>query len=455
MKKNKGFTLIELLAIIVILAIIAVITVPIILNVIENSKKGAAIDSAYGYKESVEKYYVSRIIESNSTQESILNGTYTILDGKLNGKSIENLEIPFTGIKPSNGLLIYENNKLIDACITINTYSLKYIKNKFVLSENEMCETNENIKEEENIEPFTKTFAYINGEETYQIPVSGYYKLEAWGAQGGTYSVHYGVDRISRGGYGGYSTGTIYLKKGTNIYVNVGGRGSTNTGNSGDVVNGGYNGGAACTKDKWGVCNSSGGATHIALMQGQLYELSAYKGEYDETAGVHRSTDILIVAGGGGAGGIENVSYDGVRLSTGGSGGGYKGAPGGKTSDVSDSSGLGGTQTTMSGTQFGKGNNGTGWYGVSGAGFYGGQNGAGCGGGSGYIGNSALTNKIMYCYGCEESEETETKTVSTTNTNNPLRDGTNCSSGYSNSPVSKCAKGEDGYAQLSYLGKSL
>ena len=38
MKNKEGFTLIELLAIIVILAIIAVITVPIILNVIDNSR---------------------------------------------------------------------------------------------------------------------------------------------------------------------------------------------------------------------------------------------------------------------------------------------------------------------------------------------------------------------------------------------------------------------------------
>ena len=43
MKNKKGFTLIELLAIIVILAIIAVITTPIILNIIENAKKGAFI----------------------------------------------------------------------------------------------------------------------------------------------------------------------------------------------------------------------------------------------------------------------------------------------------------------------------------------------------------------------------------------------------------------------------
>ena len=43
-RKSKAFTLIELLAIIVILAIIAVITVPIILNIIENSRKGAATE---------------------------------------------------------------------------------------------------------------------------------------------------------------------------------------------------------------------------------------------------------------------------------------------------------------------------------------------------------------------------------------------------------------------------
>ena len=37
--KKKGFTLVEVLAVIVILAIIAVITIPVVNNVIENSKK--------------------------------------------------------------------------------------------------------------------------------------------------------------------------------------------------------------------------------------------------------------------------------------------------------------------------------------------------------------------------------------------------------------------------------
>ena len=61
MKMNKkGFTLVELLAIIVILAIIAVITVPIVLNVIENSRKGAARSSALGYVDAIKLAYMER-----------------------------------------------------------------------------------------------------------------------------------------------------------------------------------------------------------------------------------------------------------------------------------------------------------------------------------------------------------------------------------------------------------
>lgn len=55
-QNNKGFTLIELLAVIVILAIIALIATPIILNMINDAKKSAAKDSAYGYIDAVDKY---------------------------------------------------------------------------------------------------------------------------------------------------------------------------------------------------------------------------------------------------------------------------------------------------------------------------------------------------------------------------------------------------------------
>lgn len=68
MKDKKGFTLIELLAIIVILAIIAVITVPVILNIIDNSKVGAAKDSAYGYKDAINTYYAAETVKNPNVQ---------------------------------------------------------------------------------------------------------------------------------------------------------------------------------------------------------------------------------------------------------------------------------------------------------------------------------------------------------------------------------------------------
>ena len=79
-KNNVGFTLVELLAIIVILAIIAVITVPIILNVIENSRKGAATNSAYGFIDSFSTEYLTGLM-LNSDQDSS-SGTFVMMANK-------------------------------------------------------------------------------------------------------------------------------------------------------------------------------------------------------------------------------------------------------------------------------------------------------------------------------------------------------------------------------------
>ena len=134
MKKNKkhGFTLIELLAIIVILAIIAVITVPIILNIIEDSKKGSVQDSAYGYKDAVEKNYLTNLLD-NSTSK--LNGTYMISDGEFNGD-----EVNLSGTKPTKGYLIYENNKLTTGCLEFDGYKSIYSGDKFNSAEKGECE---------------------------------------------------------------------------------------------------------------------------------------------------------------------------------------------------------------------------------------------------------------------------------------------------------------------------
>lgn len=79
MKMNKkGFTLIELLAIIVILAIIAVITVPIILNIIENARAGAAKNSVIGYGKAVELAYTQYQYETQMNSSYVTTGSTVV-----------------------------------------------------------------------------------------------------------------------------------------------------------------------------------------------------------------------------------------------------------------------------------------------------------------------------------------------------------------------------------------
>lgn len=123
---KKGFTLIELLAIIVILAIIAVITVPIILNIIENARKGAAKNSAYGYKDAIDKYYLGKLFDD---QDFALNGSYDVLDGKLKGSGLSSSgeDILVSGVKPSSGTLEYENSILKNGCLKIDNYAVTFV----------------------------------------------------------------------------------------------------------------------------------------------------------------------------------------------------------------------------------------------------------------------------------------------------------------------------------------
>ena len=263
-------------------------------------------------------------------------------------------------------------------------------------------------------------FAYTGNDEKFVAPVDGIYKLETWGAQGGTYNETY------FGGYGGYSSGLVYLEKGTKLYVNVGGMGSFKiTADTISTVIGGYNGGGTGTSGGDGSYStgggSGGGTTHIALGSGLL------------SSQLSSADKILIVAGGGGGASVN--SYNSYTYSYSGAAGG--GASGNSASGENTSC-TAGNQT--SGNTFGMGGNyatythgaaggGGGYYGGTG----GGVNAPGCGG-SGYIGNSLLTNKAMYCYNCTESSDESTKTVSTT-----------C---HSETPTSNCAKEGNGYAKI-------
>ena len=114
---RNAFTLIELLAIIVILAIIAVITVPIILNIIDNSKRGAAIDSAYGYRDAIHKFYLSKMLDDNS---------YVIEDGEHDILYYVNAGLDVSGEKPSDGWVMIESDNVTDFSIKIGDYAVSY-----------------------------------------------------------------------------------------------------------------------------------------------------------------------------------------------------------------------------------------------------------------------------------------------------------------------------------------
>ena len=260
---------------------------------------------------------------------------------------------------------------------------------------------------------FNASFDYTGSEQTYIAPVDGYYNLEVWGAQG---------DVVADTGFGGYSAGNVKLNKGDTLYVVVGQKGQY----SGI---GGYNGGGRGSTNNdstYGYSTGGGGATHIASVKGTLSSIVA-----------SNKDKVYIVAGaGGGHSGWQNNG-------TGGSAGGYVGSNGTGQTATGGSQTTGGSGDSATAGNFGLGGSiilGTHSAGGGGAGFYGGGsagNGGGAGG-SGYIGNSLLTNKVMYCYNCTASNDTSTKTVSTTNV--------------SANPVSKSAKKGNGYAKITYCG---
>ncbi|MDO4996085.1 MAG: glycine rich domain-containing protein [Bacilli bacterium] len=279
-------------------------------------------------------------------------------------------------------------------------------------------------------------------EDTFTVPKTGTYKLEVWGAQGGTVENTYGII----GGYGGYSTGTINLTKDNNIYINVGTPGIFFDRTRAMVMKGGYNGGGPSKNGKTTSSlnesfASGGGATHIATSSGLLSNKSS------------SASDVIIVAGGGGGSAID---YSVLSLkNNGGSGGGYIGCPGERNGN-NEALAYGGRQSYYANAGY-EGNSGLfgqgGTYDTGttqkgpggGGGFYGGGTSGGyahsAGGGSGYIGNTNLSNKIMYCYNCQESteeaNETHIKTRSTTNV--------------SETPTSNYAKSGHGYARITLI----
>ena len=268
------------------------------------------------------EYSVNLEVLNNSTLASkfidiMFEGNINLLSSydstdKVNISSIESRKLT-TGILKSRKSKDYSLRLWLDCNTALEDLNneVKSFKSKIVVVGKPINYTGDTVF----------NFDYTGTEQTFITPVSGTYRLETWGAQGGGA----GTESSGVSGQGGYSTGNVYLSKNKTIYINDGGKTDSNYNSEG-----GYGG---------------IGATHTSMNSDQLLTLENYK------------SDVLIISGG--------------------------------------------------------------W---------------GC---SGYIGNSLLTNKVMYCYNCEESFEESTKTISTT-----------CSE---ETPTSYCAKKGNGYARITIV----
>ncbi|MBR3508452.1 MAG: InlB B-repeat-containing protein [Lachnospiraceae bacterium] len=153
--------------------------------------------------------------------------------------------------------------------------------------------------EGEGLDAVVKEFAYTGSIKKYTIPSSGFYELEAYGAQGGDDAA-----LGKKGGCGGKVTARFYLKKGDELTVQVGGTGGFGGGGSADAYGRG------------------GGATTFWSASEGLLLLAGGGGGATEFAN-------------GGAGGSElGLREDGVSEGQGGNAGGGSGYVGGKAGVV-------------------------------------------------------------------------------------------------------------------------
>lgn len=138
MKKmnKKGFTLIELLAVIVILAIIALIAVPQVIRILNNARKSAAQNSAYGIIKAAESYVATYMMDNQG--DWVTKNVIFECDGS-KCESTENVgdakvTLDFKGTKPSQGKVTLDTNGVatISEALRINGFDCTQSADKVV-----------------------------------------------------------------------------------------------------------------------------------------------------------------------------------------------------------------------------------------------------------------------------------------------------------------------------------
>ena len=123
--RRRGFTLIELLAVIVVLAIIALIATPIVLNLINTAKIGAAEQSVTGYVKAVENTIIKNMLDD----KNISDGTY----------KYDSLEVDISGKKPTSGKYTVKNGKVENGNFCIDGYYIEYKNGQSKYNKDKEC----------------------------------------------------------------------------------------------------------------------------------------------------------------------------------------------------------------------------------------------------------------------------------------------------------------------------
>ena len=381
MKKNKkGFTLVELLAVIIIIILVLLIAI----NKTRQSSKEAR-------KNAIRANALSLIKAVNNQAGLDVLGSKIFKNSVFNVYGLEQNGVKLSGTKPSNALVCVVDYELDNACLEYNGYKVIYNENSIKSIKRGTCSYNDFKCE---VKP-TYFIDFTGSYQAYTAPRTGTYKIDLWGAQGGSTS-------NAEGGKGAYTSGILSLTEGDTIYFYVGGQGSARSSSDpAGAITGGWNGGGAGNKNRtnYNQANSAGGgATDVRLVAGDWNDAQSL------------NSRIMVAAGGGGSYESDNVFING------GAGGALKGESGVYLTDTRGYSNInpkGGTQTTGGAGindwnhtsysdwylgLFGVGGTGTNSYGGGGGGYWGGASGnwqPGAGGSSyisGYNGCVAITS---------------------------------------------------------------
>ncbi len=378
------------------------------------------------------------------TSGPIIESMNVELDGTTANITLSNSNIgtsPTTYYYSSNGGESWDS-------ATTNTYSYSNIGNgttKFMAYTTDasgktsaILETNEYI--------LNGIYDYSNAVQTVTVEKSGYYYLQVWGAQGGTYNATY-----APGGLGGYSKGYVHLNAGDTLYVHTGGQGSYGTTNSTTAVSGGGTNGGGNAGYRGG---GGGGGTDIRINQDDLLARVIVAG--GGGGSFYKSSSIKAVGGaGGGTSGVDGGYHSSSYAYYNGKGGTQTAGGAGGTAEVTEyygqagSFGVGGNTGNrfQSTSIYSNGAGGGGWYGGGGSGHYNGSSNTrytGGGGGSGYIYTESTA--INYPEGCLLNSNYYLTSASTHAGNTSFI-----------SPTGTAETGHagNGYAKITYIGETL